>query len=139
MMKALNIRVHAVALLALMLAACGGGLLLIPLFEFGFSGSGSGVTFQFFFGPDKPTSGSGAFTFVNVNVSNSAVQIHYTGSYSGCTFTLTTTDVVVAPAASGYSGSFKGNNSIELKPTTGTNLPTLTLDRVLPGSVASGC
>ena len=80
---------------ALCLAACGGGaeLLLIPLFEFGFSGSSGGVALQVFFLPDKPTTTSGNFDQVNFNVG--AAQFAYTGSYSGCTFTLSSSKSVV--------------------------------------------
>ncbi len=126
--------------LALTLAACGGGLevLVIPLFEFGFAGSAGAVQIQVFFNPDTPTQSSGNFVGVNMNV-DANPQLHYTGSYSGCSFTLATSDAVAAPVASSYSGSFKGNDSIELRPTSGTGLPVLTLQRQGTGTRVTGC
>jgi len=128
-------------LLALWLAACGGGTeaLLIPLFEFGFTGTTTGnVGVQIFFGPDNPTTATGTFSFVNMNVDGFAAQLHYTGTWSSCTFAITTADAVQAPIAASYNGSFKGNNSIELTPASGAGLPTITLQRQGVGTRA-GC
>ena len=124
---------------ALCLAACGGGaeLLLIPLFEFGFSGSSGGVAVQVFFLPDKPTTTSGTFDQVNFNVG--ATQFAYTGTYSGCTFTLDGSKSVPAPAAPSYNGRFVGNDSIQLTPTVASALPVLTLQRQGTGSRVIGC
>jgi hypothetical protein len=136
-------RARALAsLLALWLAACGGGseVLLIPLFEFGFSGTTTGaVGVQVFFLPDTPTTSSGTFDSVNMNVDGFAQQLHYTGTYSGCSFTITTADAVAAPIASSYDGSFKGNDTIELKPPSGSGLPVLTLPRQGVGTRVTGC
>ena len=124
---------------ALCLAACGGGaeLLLIPLFEFGFSGSSGGVALQVFFLPDTPTTTSGNFDQVNFNVG--AAQFAYTGSYSGCTFTLSSSKSVPTPAAPSYNGRFVGNDSIQLTPTVASALPVLTLQRQGTGSRVIGC
>ncbi|MGM9482699.1 hypothetical protein ACS5PN_16010 [Roseateles sp. NT4] len=121
------------ALLSLsLLSSCGGGaeVLLIPLFEFGFSGVSGATTVQVFFLPDTPTTSSGTFSGVNMNV-DALPQLHYDGSYSGCTFKLTLQagSVAAAPIAAGYQGRFLTNDSIELAPTTGAGLPTLTLKR----------
>jgi hypothetical protein len=135
-------RASAASLLVLWLAACGGGeLLIIPLFEFGFSGTtgaGGSVTVQVFFGPDTPTASSGTFDFVNMNV-DANPQVHYTGNYSGCGFTLSTGDAVPVPAAASYSGRFTANDSIELRPTSGVGLPVLTLQRQGTGTRNMGC
>ena len=124
---------------ALCLAACGGGaeVLLIPLFEFGFSGSSGGVPLQVFFVPDTPTTTSGNFDRVTFNVG--ATQFAYTGTYSGCNFTLDGSKSVPAPAAPSYNGRFVGNDSIQLTPTVASALPVLTLQRQGTGSRVIGC
>lgn len=135
-------RARAIApLLALWLAACGGGteLLLIPLFEFGFTGTTTGnIGVQVFFLPDKPTTSSGAIS-VNMNVDGVAQQLNFTGTYSGCSFTFSSAAAVAAPIASSYDGSFKSNDSIELRPTSGAGLPVLTLQRQGVGTRVIGC
>ena len=128
----------------LALAACGGGseaALIVPLFEFGFSGTTTGnIGVQVFFGPDKPTTATGTFSFVNMNVDGFPAQLAYTGTWSGCNFSISTNDPAVrAPIAASYTGSFRGNDSIELKPAGGGNLPTLTLQRQGAGSRVTGC
>lgn len=134
----------------LSLAACGGGgdgggsgdggATAVPLFEFGFAGKTTGnLGVQVFFGPDQPTTASGSFDFVNMNVDGFPQQLHYTGTWSGCTFSIHTTDAVQAPIAASYNGSFKGNDSIELRPASGGSLPTLTLQRQGVGSRVTGC
>lgn len=136
-------RSRAIApLLALWLAACGGGaeLLLIPLFEFGFTGTTTGnVGVSVFLFPDNPTTSSGTFDNVNMNVEGVAGQVSYSGTYSGCAFTLSTDVAVAAPIAAKYDGSFQGNDSIELRPASGVGLPVLTLQRQGVGSRVIGC
>lgn len=118
-------------LAASLISACGGSAaLVIPLFEFGFSGTSGATTIQVFFLPDTPTTSSGTFDSVNMNV-DAQPQIQYSGSYSGCTFTIALKpgNVATAPIAASYDGSFVTNDSIQLKPTSGDGLPTLTLQR----------
>ena len=138
-----SLRARAIApLLALWLAACGGGteLLLIPLFEFGFAGTTTGnIGVQVFFLPDKPTTSSGTFDSVNMNVAGVPQQLRFGGTYLGCSFTISTADAVAAPIASRYDGSFKGNDSIELRPPNGSGLPMLTLQRQGAGTRVTGC
>jgi len=126
-------------LFALGLAACGGGseVLVIPLFEFGFTGNSGATQIQVFFLPDAPTASSGTFDGVNMNVD--ATQFQYTGTYSGCTFSLSTNAAVAAPAAASYSGRFLSNDRIELTPTSGNGLPVLTLQRQGIGTRQMGC
>jgi hypothetical protein len=138
-------RASALAVVALGLAACGGGaeLLVIPLFEFGFSRTSEATQIDLFFGPDKPTASSGAFDFVNMNV-GADPQIHFSGTYSSCTFSLTfkpNVPPVPLPAkiAESYNGRFIGNDSIEMRPTSGVGLPVLTLQRKGTGSRSMGC
>ena len=131
-------RSRAAPVVALCLAACGGSAsLLTPLFEFGFSGSSAGVAIQVFFLPDTPTTATGTFDGVNMNVGQ--VQFRYTGSYSGCDFSLSAAVAVTAPAAASYSGRFTGNDSIQLTPTSGANLPVLSLQRQGTGTRSTGC
>lgn len=132
-------RASASPLLALGLVACGGAeVLLIPLFEFGFSGSSGGVTVRVFLGPDRPTTSEGTFDLANLSL-DGAPPFGYTGSFSGCTIRLSTTAAVPAPAAASYNGSFTGNDSIELRPTSGNNLPVLVLQRQGTGTRVTGC
>lgn len=132
-------RASAVAAITLWLAACGGGaeLLVIPLFEFGFSGTIGAVQVGVFFLPDKPTQVSGTFDQVNVSLNGSA-PIVFTGTYSGCTFNISTSVAVTAPLSNSFSGRFTGNDVIELSP-TGAVLPVLTLQRQGTGSRIMGC
>jgi hypothetical protein len=135
-------RTGGAPLLALWLAACGGGTeaLLIPLFEFGFTGTTTGnVGVQIFFGPDQPTTATGTFSFVNMNVDGFVAQVHYTGTWSSCTFSISTADAVQAPIAASYTGRFKGNDSVELTPASGAGLPTITLQRQGVGTRVTGC
>jgi len=125
-------RICAAPVLTLGLTACGGGseALLIPLFEFGFAGTTTGnVGVQVFFSPDTPTTPTGTFDFVNMNVDGYPQQLRYTGTWSGCTFSISTTDTVSDPIAASYNGSFTGKDSIELRPASGVGLPTITLQR----------
>jgi hypothetical protein len=138
-------RASAVAVVTLWLAACGGGseVLVIPLFEFGFSGTSGATQIELFFGPDKPIASSGAFDFVNMNV-DAGPQIHFSGTYSSCTFNLTfKPDVPPVPLpakiAESYNGRFVGNEGIEMRPTSGVGLPVLTLQRKGTGSRNMGC
>ena len=126
-------------LAALFLAGCGGGseVLLIPLFEFGFSGATGAVQVQAFFLPDTPTTSTGTFT--NVNMNFDATQFQYGGTWSSCTFKLTANGAVTAPAAASYDGRFMGNDRIELRPTSGSGLPVLTLQRQGVGTRQTGC
>lgn len=121
------------ALLSLsLLSSCGGGaeVLLIPLFEFGFTGTSGATTVQVFFLPDTPTTSSGTFSSVNMNV-DALPQLHYDGTWSNCSFKLTLQagSVAAAPIAASYNGRFLSNDSIELAPSSGAGLPTLTLKR----------
>ncbi|KQY90423.1 hypothetical protein [Pelomonas sp. Root1444] len=130
------------ALLALsLLSSCGGGAeaLIIPLFEFGFSGTTGATKVDMFFVPDTPTSSSGSFSGVNVSI-NGAPSILYDGTYANCTFTLSLhAGSVAAPIAAGYNGRFLSNDSIELAPTSGAGLPTLTLKRLGTSQRQMGC
>lgn len=132
-------RASAVTVISLWLAACGGGaeILVIPLFEFGFSGTSGAAQIGVFFLPDKPTQSSGTFDLVNVSLNGGAPTL-FTGTYSGCDFTLSASVAVSAPLAGGYSGRFTGNDRIEMRPTT-AGLPVLTLDRQGTGSRNMGC
>lgn len=132
-------RACAVTIMTLWLAACGGGaeLLVIPLFEFGFSGTSGAVQVSVFFLPDKPTQSSGTFDQVNVSI-NGATPLVFTGTYSGCTFNISTSVAVTAPLSNSFSGRFTGNDVIELSP-TGAVLPVLTLQRQGTGSRIMGC
>ena len=134
-----GVRVLPAMLFALGLSACGGGseALIIPLFEFGFSGSSGATQIQVFFLPDAPATSSGNFDGVNMNVD--AVQFAYTGTYSGCTFSISTNAAVTVPAAASYSGRFISNDRIELTPTSGNGLPVLTLQRQGVGTRQMGC
>jgi len=141
-MIALSPRLRHAGLAALLaLAACGGGseaVLLIPLFEFGFGGTTTGgVVVQVFFEPALPTTSSGTFTSVHLNADGQG-QLDYTGTWSGCTFSIQTAAAVQAPVAASYTGSFKGNQSIELQPPGGSGLPTLSLQRLQP-ETKPGC
>lgn len=131
---------------ALALGACGGGaeVALIPLFEFGFTGTTTGnVGVGVFFLPDKPTTTSGTFDSVNMNVDTIVGQLHYGGSWSGCSFSLAiaadSAANVQAPIAATYMGSFQGNDTLQLKPTSGAGLPTITLKRQGTGTRQTGC
>jgi hypothetical protein len=128
-------RTAAGALLSLsLLSSCGGGgeALVIPLFEFGFSGTSGATTVQVFFLPDTPTASSGTFSGVNMNV-DALPQLHYDGTWSNCSFKLTLKpelgNVAAAPIATSYNGRFLSNDSIELAPSSGAGLATLTLKR----------
>lgn len=133
-------RACAVAITTLWLGACGGGaeVLIIPLFEFGFSGTSGAVQVSVFFLPDTPTQSSGTFDQVNVGIDGGAPTV-YTGTFSGCSFSFSTNVAVASPLAVGYSGRFAGNDSIVLTPTSGVNLPMLTLQRQGTGSRNMGC
>jgi hypothetical protein len=137
-------RLSAIAVITLWLAACGGGLevLVIPLFEFGFKSLTSAGQVGFFPFPQIPTQSSGKFDSVNFTVDSASFP--YIGDYSGCTFSIKldpSAAAVVMPAniAVSYNGRFVSNDSIELKPTSGINLPTLTLARQGTGSRNMGC
>jgi len=119
------------------LTSCGGGVgevaLLVPYFTYGFSGNVDGVQYEVFLFPEAPTSGSGNFDFVNFNV-GALPQFQYTGSYSGCDFSISTTQAVPPPAAASYSGRFTSKDVIELTstaPAPGVK-EILTLTRKLP-------
>ena len=129
----------ALLLSALVFAGCGGGseVLLIPLFEFGFAGTAGAVQVQAFFSPDIPTTTTGTFT--NVNMNFDATQFQYGGTWRSCTFSLTANGAVTAPAAATYDGKFMGNDTIQLQPTSGSGLPTLTLQRQGVGTRQTGC
>ena len=137
----------ALLLAALIVAGCGGGteVLLIPLFEFGFAGTTGAVQVQAFFLPDTPTTPTGTFTGVNMNFD--ATQLHYDGTWSSCSVKLTADAaanaaanvVVTAPASTSYDGRLKGNDTIELRPTSGSGLPVLTLQRQGVGTRQTGC
>lgn len=129
-------RACAVTIMALWLAACGGGaeLLIIPLFEFGFSGTSGAVQVSVFFFPDKPTQSSGTFDKVNVSL-NGATPLIFTGTYSGCTFNLSTNEAVTAPLSNSLSGRFTSKDTIELVLSGGIGLPLLTVKRNDPGGV----
>lgn len=123
-----------------LLTACGGAeILVIPLFEFGFTTTSGATTLAVFFLPDTPTTASGNFDSVNMNVG--ASQIQFGGSYSGCSFKLALKSgfVATAPAAASYDGRFLSNDSIELRPTSGVGLPTLTMKRQGTSVRQTGC
>lgn len=123
-------------LVAAVLAACGGGeVLLVPFFTFGFAFNGpvAGANHDIFLNlnPNVPTTATGNFeagSTLRIDTDSRDV----TGSYSGCTMTLT------VKAASGgtpspllatsYAGRFTGANVIELTPNAGA-LPVLKLTR----------
>jgi hypothetical protein len=145
------LRCACVAVL-LTFAACGGGGdsgssggdTAVPLFEFGFSGTTTGnVGVQVFFGPDQPTTVTGTFGFVNMNADGITGQLNYAGTWSGCTFSISirpdTNGKPQAPIAASYNGQFKGNDAIQLTPPSGSNLPTLTLQRQGTGTRITGC
>ncbi len=117
--------------LSLSLAACGGGteVLVVPLFVFGFSGTSGTAQVGVFFDPDSPATATGSFNFVNLNIDDRITQ--YRGSWSNCSFTLQLApgQTATAPAAAGYSGQFRGVNTVVLTPTAGGGLPTFTLQR----------
>ena len=120
------LRISAVSLLALSLS-CGGEA-SIPLFEFGFIGTTSGnACVEMFFGPEKPTAESGTFEFANMNVAG--VQRSYTGTWSSDTFDISTDAAVGDPIATRYRGTFVGENTIELHPMSGVDLPPIILQR----------
>lgn len=136
----------ALLLAALIVAGCGGAeVLLIPLFEFGFAGTAGAVQVQAFFAPDTPTTPTGTFTGVNMNFD--ATQLKYAGTWSSCSVKLTADAaanaaanvVVTAPASASYDGRFMGNDTIELRPTSGSGLPVLTLKRQGVGTKQTGC
>lgn len=136
----------ALLLAALIIAGCGGGeVLLIPLFEFGFAGAAGAVQVQAFFVPDTPTTPTGTFSGVNMNFD--ATQLKYAGTWSSCSVKLTADAaanaaanvVVTAPASDSYDGKFMGEDTIVLRPTSGSGLPVLTLNRQGVGSKKTGC
>ncbi|MCE4553845.1 hypothetical protein [Pelomonas cellulosilytica] len=140
-----TLRPAAALLATALVASCGGGteVLIIPLFEFGFSGTagpGGATTVQVFFSPDTPTTTTGSFDAVNMNI-DALPQVHYTGSWSACSFQLKLDPAssVKAPIATNYNGRFVGNDSIELTPTSGAGLPTLTLKRQSASQRQMGC
>jgi len=74
-----------------------------------------------------------------VNMNFDATQFQYGGTWSSCTFKLTANGAVTAPAAASYDGRFMGNDRIELRPTSGSGLPVLTLQRQGVGTRQTGC
>lgn len=129
-------RTRAAWLALALIAGCGGGeALLIPFFTFGFAFTGtvSGANHDIFLNlnPNAPTAASGnleAFSTLRIDTDSRDI----TGSYSGCTLTLTVgpfTSGTVSPLiATSYSGRFTGANTIQLTPGAGA-LPVLTLTR----------
>jgi hypothetical protein len=130
-------RRSATLFLAFCLAACGGALLIVPLFEFGFNSTDGSVGLFLF--PAKPTAESGNFDTDGVRLSidtgSGAVTTTYNGSYSGCGFELKASGAVTAPAAASYSGRFTSKDTVELR-RVGETAPSYTLKRVNPGGVA---
>jgi hypothetical protein len=137
---------RAAWLAAVLIAGCGGGeVLLIPFFTFGFSFDGTiaGATRNIFvnLNPNAPTTDSGNFESgsslridtVNATSTDSDSR-DVTGSYSGCTLTLTVgafkggTNTLSTLFAPSYNGRFTGANTIQLTPTSGTQ-PVLTVTR----------
>ena len=132
MSKLHRIRISAqCGVLALGLAACGGGTeaLVIPLFVFGFGGTSGTAQVGVFFDPDSPTTATGTFNFVNLSIDGNITQ--YTGSWSNCGFTLSVPQgqTATAPAADSYNGQFQGIDTVVLTPSGGSGRPTLTLQR----------
>lgn len=151
MFSTLTWRLRAATTLALCLAACGGGeLLVIPLFTFTFVGNTGGAgseQIQIFLQPAATTTSSGNFGQVNLTVtdaSSTETQYPYTGSYSGCGFDIrfdTTSPKAppTAPVATSYSGRFTGADTIELRPTGASSLPVVTLTRTTLLKQDFGC
>jgi hypothetical protein len=129
-------RTRAAWLAAALIAGCGGGeALLIPFFTFGFAFNGTlgGANHDVFLNlnPNAPTTPSGNFDTGSTLRIDTDSRVA-TGSYSGCTLTFsvgpaTSTPVSTLIAAS-YTGRFKGANTIELTPGSGT-FPVLTVTR----------
>jgi hypothetical protein len=115
MLNLISRRRSATLFLAFCLAACGGALLIVPLFEFGFNSDDRSVGLFMF--PSNPTTESGNFSSVNLNIDSAdgTVTTRYDGSYSACQFELKASDVVTAPAAVTYSGRFINKDTIELR------------------------
>jgi hypothetical protein len=121
---------------ALCVAACGGALLIVPLFEFGFNSADNSVGLFIF--PAKPTAESGNFDTdgvrLSINPGSGSVTTVYNGSYSGCGFELKASGTVTAPAAAAYSGRFTSKDTIELR-RPGESAPSYTLARLKPDGV----
>jgi len=132
-------RARIVSLLLAALVGCGGGeVLLVPLFTFGFAFNGplAGANPDVFLNlnPNAPTTATGSFeagSTLRIDTDSRKV----TGSYSGCTLTLSVGPFetggggTLSPLiAAGYNGRFLGPNTIELTPSSGSQ-PMLTLIR----------
>lgn len=131
------------AAIALSLASCGGGaeVLVVPLFQFGFDGSSGATTIEVFFLPDRPSTTAGKFDSVNMNV-GTAPQIHYDGTWSGCSLVLSLRagETAPAPAAASYEGRLQGVDKLVLTPPDLSVRPPLTLTRKPVQPVAKfGC
>jgi hypothetical protein len=105
---------------AMVLGSCGGGteLLVVPLFLFGFSDATNQVSV--FFNPDQPSTATGTFQSVNFQVGPDQAPlpatVNVTGTWSGCTMSLTLAGNPSAPIASAYRGAFIDRDTIRLTP-----------------------
>ncbi len=131
----------AAVFLALGLVACGGALLVVPLFTFGFVNGDNSIGLSFT--PDAPTTESGNFSAGGVTLRIDASPVNpittYNGSYSGCSFELrAVNNIANAPAATSYSGRFRDKNTIELF-RAGDSLPSYTLKRAVLTTSDFGC
>lgn len=140
----------AAAVLALCLAACGGGSSeppVIPLFEFIFRDADlawqdSVYEVSLSLSPPNPTEPRGNFTGANLAASDGfAVFLDYqpTGTYDGCQSTLEVGDTAQPPIAPRYSGRFTGNDTLVLTPVGHPELPVLQLQRDPKGTRDMGC
>ncbi|QPF74382.1 hypothetical protein G8A07_16625 [Roseateles sp. DAIF2] len=130
-------RARSGAIVAVLVAGCGGGseVLLVPFFTFGFAFNGTlaGANHDVFLNlnPNAPTTATGNFeAFSTLRIDTDSRDV--SGSYSGCTLTLTvgpsTGGTASTLIAASYSGNFNGANTIVLTPSSGT-LPSLILTR----------
>jgi hypothetical protein len=130
MLKLVLARRCAIFFSALCLAACGGALLIIPLFEFSFVSANTLVDITL--NPAKPTEESGSFdkdsVRLNIDSGTGPVTTTYNGTYSGCGFELKASGFVTPPAAASYSGRFITKDVIELR-RSGEAVPIYTLTR----------
>lgn len=122
---------------AILLTACGGAALVIPLFEFLFRASdvtdqGTTYSVQLSLAPTRPTSASGTFTGGNFQVEDGLggfAEAFISGSFDSCTLELNLGAEPPAPLASTYSGRFQGRDTLVLTPSDRSGRPVMTLRR----------
>jgi hypothetical protein len=117
MLNFFSARRCAAVFLTLCLVACGGAVLIVPLFSFGFSNGDVPVANQvgIFFNSPDPKTESGVFNPDSVNLKIGNDQTTYNGSYSGCSFQLKASGPVTPPAAEAYAGGFRTKDTIQLR------------------------